>query len=114
MDYETGKTDILSPQLIIFEVANALRYHPTFKLSVSDLATAIDSLGDMEITIEMDGESWMKTFEISSREKISIYDAVYLALAEQSDAVFVTSDEKLLDGLSENLRRRALLLSAQA
>ena len=113
-DYESGEIDILSPRLILFEVANALRYHPTIRLDISDMVVAIGSLGGMRITEEMDEEGWTRAFEISAREKISVYDAVYLAMAGQSDAMFVTADSRLRDGLSDDLKRGVLLLSAIA
>jgi len=111
-DYEEEKIDILSPQLILFEVANALRYHPVVRLSDAELAAAIELLRDMAITVEMDREGWFRAFELSRVEEISVYDAVYLGLAELSDAMFVTADHKLLEGLSDDLKQHILLLSA--
>ena len=110
-EYEQGKNDILSPQLILFEVANALRYHPVVRMSEVDLATAIEALRDMAITVEMYREVWVETFELSRTEEISIYDAVYLGLAELSQARFVTADHKLRDGLSDTLKQNVLLIS---
>lgn len=110
--YEAGEIDLLSPRLMAFEVANALRYHPKIRMSVSDLVVAIISLRDMSIAVDMREEGWHETFELSLRENVSAYDAAYLALAGQSDAVFVTADEKLRDGLSEELKKNVLPLSA--
>jgi predicted nucleic acid-binding protein len=98
--------------LILFEVANALRYHPVVKLSVEELVTATDALRDMGIIVEMSIEIWARTFEVSRTEGITTYDAAYLGLALLSDAVFVTADRKLVDGLSKNLKEHAVLLSA--
>ena len=110
--YEAGEIDLLSPRLMAFEVANALRYHPRIRMSVSDLVVAILSLRDMSIAVDMREEGWHETFELSLRENVSAYDAAYLALAGQSDAVFVTADEKLRGGLSEELKKNVLPLSA--
>lgn len=110
--YEAGVIDLLSPRLMVFEVANALRYHPRIRLSVSDLVVAVLSLRDMSIAVDMREEGWYKTFELSLRESISAYDAAYLALAGQSDATFVTADERLRDGLSDELKKNVLPLSA--
>ena len=62
--------------------------------------------------MEMDEEGWARAFELSLQERISVYDAVYLALAGRSDAVFVTADKRLLDGLSDDLSKNVLPLSA--
>jgi predicted nucleic acid-binding protein len=110
--YEAGEIDLLSPRLMAFEVANALRYHTKIRMSVSDLVVAIISLMDMSIAVDMREEGWHETFELSLRENVSAYDAAYLALAGQSDAVFVTAGEKLRDGLSEELKKNVLPLSA--
>lgn len=109
-DYEAGEIDVLSPGLIVFEVANALRYHPKIRLDASDLVVAIASLKGMSITVEMDEEGWARALELSLQERISVYDAVYLALAGQSDAMFVTADKKLRDGLSDDLKKNVLSL----
>ena len=108
--YEEGEIDALSPGLMVFEVANALRYHPEIRLDASDLALAIASLEGMSITVEMGEGCWARAFELSLRERVSVYDAVYLALAIQSDAVFVTADKKLRDGLSDGLKKNVLPL----
>jgi len=105
-----GRIDILSSPLILFEVANALRYHPLVRLSIEELVTATEALRDMAIIVEMSKEMWTKTFEISRTEGITTYDATYLSLALSSDAMFVTADSKLLNGLSENLKQYTILL----
>jgi predicted nucleic acid-binding protein len=110
--YEEGEADILSPPLILFEVANALRYHPVVRLSVEELVTATDALSEMGIIVEMSREIWARAFEISQTEAITTYDAAYLGLALLNDAVFVTADRKLFAGLSEDLKRHATTLSA--
>lgn len=112
--YEAGEIDLLSPRLMVFEVANALRYHPKIRLTVSDLVVAVLSLKDMSITVDMGEDGWNETFELTVRENTSAYDAVYLALASQSDATFVTADEKLRNGLSDEIKKNVLLLSAFA
>lgn len=110
-DYEAGEIDILSPRLIVFEVANALRYHPKVRLDVSNLVVAVDSLEGMLITVEMDNGGWTRAFELSKCEEIAVYDAVYLALADQSDAMFVTTDARLRNRLSDDLKKSVLLLT---
>jgi len=109
--FEQGQADILSPPLILFEVANALRCHPVVKLGVEELVTATEALKDMEIIVEMSRETWTKLFEISRTEGITTYDAAYLSLAVLSDAMFVSADQKLVSGLSKELKQYAILLS---
>ena len=108
--YEEGKVDIISPSLILFEVANALRYHTMVELSVEELAAAIMALRNMAITVEMSREIWTETFTLSKSEAITTYDAAYLSLALLNDARFVTADRELHDRLSDSLKQYVLLL----
>jgi len=108
--YEEGRIDIISPSLILFEVANALRYHTMVELSVEELAAAIVALRDMAITVEMNREIWTKMFTLSKSETITTYDAAYLSLAVLNDARFVTADRELYDRLSDSLKQYVLLL----
>jgi len=109
--YEEGKVDIISPSLILFEVANALRYHTMVELSVEELAAAIVALKDMAIAVEMSREIWTETFTLSKSEAITTYDAAYLGLAVSNNARFVTADRELHDRLSDGLKQYVLLLS---
>jgi len=110
--YEVGEVELLSPRLMAFEVANALRYHPVIRLDASDLVLAVTTLGDLSMTVDLRPEGWATVFELSTGEDISVYDAVYLALAVESEALFVTADVKLWNGLSDEPRKHVLPLSA--
>jgi predicted nucleic acid-binding protein len=110
--YEVGEVELLSPRLMAFEVANALRYHPVIRLDASDLVLAVTTLGDLSMTVDLRPEGWATAFELSTGEDISVYDAVYLALAVESEALFVTADVKLMKGLSDEPRKYVLPLSS--
>ena len=70
--YLNGVIYVISPQLIYYEVANALRFHPHYKLSNSELINAIRMLKDMQIATEPTFEMWLQSFEISKMAGISI------------------------------------------
>lgn len=110
--YEVGEVELLSPRLMAFEVANALRYHPVIRLDASDLVLAVTTLEDLSMTVDLRPEGWATAFELSTGEDISVYDAVYLALAVESEALFVTADVKLWNGLSDEPRKYVLPLSS--
>jgi len=67
-------------------------------------------LGNMQIATEPTVEVWFKTFKISMSEKISIYDAIYIATSLTLDAELVTSDKRLVEELSQNMKQRITLL----
>ena len=82
------------------------------RLDASDLVLAVSTLGDLSMTVDLRPEGWAMAFELSTGEDISVYDAVYLALAVESEALFVTADVKLVHSLSDEPRKHMLPLSA--
>jgi len=108
--YLSGSLELAAPTLIYYEVANALRFHPYYGLTEAELLNTVTELRDMQMVIEPTVETWLKTFEISVSEGISIYDAIYIAESLTLDAELVTSDKRLVEDLSENRKQRITLL----
>ncbi len=93
-DFYKGEHEIVVPDLVLYEISNALRYNNEF--SVDDVAKAVDSLIDMELTIIVPSKEIIKkAIETARKENITIYDAIYIALAKEIGAVFVTAENKL-------------------
>ncbi len=109
-DYVRGEINLISPRLLEYETTNALRFHPIVKLSREEMLTALTSLRRLEIMVEPPERAWIKAFELSSAEGISVYDAIYLALASTSDGKMVTADVRLSQKLSESARKNLILL----
>ncbi len=90
-----GDVLIVCPDLIIYEVSNALRYAKA--LDKKDVKEAVESLYDLEIDIIVPTRDIIrKAIELAIDHDITVYDAVYVSLAELLDARLVTSDEKLI------------------
>ncbi|RLE63376.1 MAG: hypothetical protein DRJ38_07670, partial [Thermoprotei archaeon] len=47
------------------------------------------------------GELAQKTVEIAVKENITVYDAAYIALAQELNTIFYTADEKLIKKMGE-------------
>jgi len=108
-DYVEGKIDLASPALIIYEVFNALRYHPG--VSSVDVARNVDSLLDMQIDLRLPSPDTNRlAAELALKEEISGYDAHYIALAKTMQARVITSDSKLKDKLSDETKQSLKLL----
>lgn len=108
-DYYDGRIALASQPLLFYEVANALRYHVA--LSPSDVRRSINSLLDMQLDLLTPmGEILEAAVDLAFNEGITVYDAVYLALAEYLGSKVVTADEKLLEKLSEGRKRTILLI----
>ena len=99
-EFYAGEREIVAPDLLLFEVANALRYNPNF--TVEEVQEAIETLFAMEIEIITPTSSLLaKTIKLAKSFDVTCYDAVYLALAEELVFEFITADEKFYRKVSE-------------
>ena len=95
-----SRSDYAIPDLLIYELSNALRYNTNY--SGKDIKKAIHSLYDMGITIVAplptihDG-----AVDIALNKKLTIYDAYYIALAKKMDYFFITADKKLYNKIKD-------------
>lgn len=93
-DYFEDRIDLLAPSLIRYEIGNALRFHPGS--SPRELADAVKTIGDLQIDqAELDPETVRAASGIAFQEKITFYDAVYIALAERNTVRLITDDQLL-------------------
>jgi predicted nucleic acid-binding protein len=93
--YLDGHLFIRVPNLLIYEIANVLRYKPD--VNETKAQQAIQSLFDMKIRIEHIGpEAIGRAIEMAYSYNVTVYDGVFVALAEQLQAGFITVDEELL------------------
>lgn len=92
--YLAGKISIALPDLILYELANALRFNTNFKRK-----TVIDSLLaviDLDIDITAPTPNLLKkALDFAFDNKISVYDSIYISLASELHYQFVTADAKL-------------------
>ena len=100
--YVSGKIEIIAPNLIYYEVLNALRFHPVARFTPKELSSIMTSLKNLQFTIDPTDDTWFKSFNLSLQEGLSIYDSVYVGLASTQDA-FVTADNRLVDLLSKGI-----------
>ncbi len=89
-----GICELAAPDLILYEVSNALRFNPNF--NEDDVIEAINSLFDMGISIIVPTPRVVKSsITMAFKYKTTIYDAFYAALANEIGFIFVTADSKL-------------------
>jgi predicted nucleic acid-binding protein len=113
----TGSDALLAPRLIVTEVATGLSRKarvgqiskPAARRALREWLSLIDSggieLADSEALIE-------EALEISLALNHPLPDCLYLALAKQSQAVFVTADQPLAKKAAELHGLKVRLLSA--
>jgi predicted nucleic acid-binding protein len=86
--------DLLAPGLVVFEVANVLRRHELAAfVSADQAAQAHRDLLDLPIDLWPYELLAARAWEL--RANLSIYDAAYVALAEQTGATLVTLDVRI-------------------
>lgn len=108
-DFLSELIDLQAPSLLLYELGNALRYHPGS--TDVDCADAVKQTRDLGIAIhDLDDSLIGMASMLSFREKITFYDAAYLALARNLNAALLTADKELFTQLSEEARSAAKLL----
>jgi predicted nucleic acid-binding protein len=103
--FVSGLVELEAPSLILYEVGNALRYHPGS--AATDCAEAVAQLRNIGLVFhELDDDLTSEAATLAYKEGITFYDAVYLALADALEARLVTADTNLFDGLSVENKSR--------
>ena len=90
-----GRSIIYIPRLALLEVLNAIRSSPKADEEAGE--TVLEALQDLHLEIKAaDINLLRKANAIAWAYKITIYDALYVALAEQVGYPLVTADEVMI------------------
>lgn len=93
-----GRSKIYVPQLAFLEVLNAIRFNS--KANEDDGENALEALHDLNLeTKDANGDLLRKANAIAWANKITIYDALYVALAEKMGYPLITADEVMVKKL---------------
>lgn len=96
----SGEERVIVPDLLLYELANALKYNPNF--DVIDVGAALLSLFDMDLDIVTPLPEFINSaITIAFKYTITVYDAVYIALAKDLDFNFITADKRLSERVSD-------------
>ncbi|MEM2893802.1 MAG: type II toxin-antitoxin system VapC family toxin [Candidatus Bathyarchaeia archaeon] len=96
--YIDGKIRILAPEIINFEILNALYYKKLFSENeLREISEALDAYSFDLYSLK--GEYSRKTVEIMFYNDITIYDASYISLAVMRNTFMYTADEDLISRL---------------
>jgi len=96
--YLKGAVTIYVPSLLFTELANALRR--VEGLDSTDVINAVKALRNLRLKVVSDLEVLDKAIEVAFSHGITVYDAVYVALAEATGSKLVTYDKELLSKFS--------------
>ncbi len=90
----SGDERAVLPDLLLYEVANALRYNPQF--NENDVSEALDSILGMGMDIVTPtSEIINSAINLAFRYNITVYDSFYVALAKELEITLITADKKL-------------------
>ena len=96
-----GEDDVLAPDLLLVEVANALwKKTAAEEISAREADAAFDLVRRSGIDLRPTAPLLPRAMDLARRLGHPVNDCVYLALAEREDAAFVTADQRLLRRLS--------------
>jgi len=98
--YIQGELEIVTPDLLLYEIANALRYNKN--VNENDVKEAVDSLIKLGINIVVPTKDIMDSaISLAFKFDITLYDAYFLALAKELNFICVTADKKLYAKVKE-------------
>jgi predicted nucleic acid-binding protein len=95
----SGRSTLFTTQVAFVEILNAVRLAPKAKEEDGELA--LEALQDLHLeTKPAESDLLRKANAIAWAYKITIYDALYIALAEQVGYPLITADEDMITKLT--------------
>lgn len=95
-DYLDGVHELLAPDLLPFEVVNALRYSGHY--AGRRLEVAAEAIGDYGIDLRPFAASG-QVATVAEAVDVTVYDASYIAIADDTEGVLYTADRRLVEAV---------------
>lgn len=95
--FEKGEVALLAPGTVLPEVFNAFwQKHRRDELTLDEVRIGWELVSELPLTLYAPEDLIDRAVEISFETTAIIYDALFLALAEDAETVVITDDSKLL------------------
>jgi predicted nucleic acid-binding protein len=99
---ERGIDSLLAPELILAECGQVLHKKRTQNLlTEGELISLLDSILDLPIRLFALGDLLKPACELAATTNLTVYDALFLALAKRHSAPLLTADDRLRDAASQ-------------
>lgn len=106
-EFTEGKSQILFPTLIFYELGNACLQN---SIPIDDIGKIIELLQKFAFEIENVGfAAFRKIYQNASTYDLTFYDASYITLMQKYDSELVTADKKLFNKLKNVFTQITLL-----
>ncbi|PIG92863.1 type II toxin-antitoxin system VapC family toxin [Gloeocapsopsis sp. IPPAS B-1203] len=103
-DWESSKVELIAPNLIFVEVGNIIWKKQRLGLITQEEATSsIFDLLDLEIPTVESQVILAEAYSLAERLDRTVYDALYLALAQVNSANMMTADLRLYNAVASKL-----------
>jgi predicted nucleic acid-binding protein len=104
----SGKIELHAPALMIYEVLNALLYSKVF--SSIELAQLAKALLNYRVVLHSLNENLAENVtQLAHSTNTTIYDAAYVALAEEIGCRFYTADVKLVQKIKNMVKKSEII-----
>jgi predicted nucleic acid-binding protein len=91
-----GSLTLMAPDLLLYEIANALVYHP--EVTDEAIHEDMEALFNVDIELVSPSPELMASIADGARRRdVSVYDSSYLVLAEVVATNLVTADRRLYE-----------------
>lgn len=103
--YISNELEILAPSLLEYEVINGLIIaQKRGRIKEEKIRTAIDGFVDLEIKLKNLSSYYPKVLYYCKIYNRSVYDASYMAMADEEGVALVTADEGLYNAVKKDLK----------
>ncbi|MFX1514764.1 MAG: type II toxin-antitoxin system VapC family toxin [Promethearchaeota archaeon] len=105
-----GQIELYAPNLLHYEVLNALKYSNLFsRENLADAVTSLENYGIIQLPLN--GEYAQKTMQLAVEQNISIYDAAYVSLTDVMGIIAYSADKKLVDTVQKDYGKAFLFIT---
>lgn len=96
---EEHELQLFAPEVLLMELANALRYSSEF--SAREIVQALETLFELNILlIPFSLDALNSAVSLSLEHDLAVYDAYFLALAQALEMPLITANRKMLSRLT--------------
>ena len=101
-DHVIGRVQLTAPDLLVYEVANAvIQARRQGRIRDEQVEGILSSFEGLNIALKP--VTWQRLLPLATRFDRSAYDAAYLALAEATGQPLVTGDRRMYNAVHEYL-----------